>query len=305
MPINTIYKLDKVVLASGQELHALNNSQTQFGIKSLIERSAGEVWPNFRANQEQKPMVNLTTKQLSVLLTNVPIDGTDSLEDIACYLKRASGTGSVARATAVHERGVIAEACVYWTSVRLPHNGPGEAQVVIVPIFDGTNDPIVFTGSVSLPGTLTPAAYFGAGPVSINGTPVPGVQEITIESGIKILQLGDGSEEFDTFVGIETGEAVITLKTLEQTNWPTLGLRGTALNGTTGIVCYGRKFAANGSRVANATGEHLKFVGLNGTCLPVDTNGQDSSPVTDTLRVELIDPTSASGLTTTVGSAIT
>ncbi len=303
MAINTLYKLDKIVLASGQELHAVNNNQVQFGIKTMMERSAGEVWPNFRANQEQKPMLQVTTKQLDKLLTNVPMEGNFALSPVA-YLKKAAAAGSVARATTVHEKAVITECCIYWTSIRLSHNNAGEAQVVIVPVFDGTHDPIIFTGSIALPGTLSAASYFGVGPVAINGVAIPGIQEVTIESGIKLLQLGDSSEEFDTFVGLETGDPSVTIKTLEQINWLTMGLRGTALDGTDGLLVYGRKFANNGSRVANATAEHLKFVALNGFCVPQDTNGQESSPVTDTLKVELVAPDSTVPMSITVGSAI-
>jgi len=305
MSIDTVFKLDKIVLASGQEIHSLSNEQQQFGIQTLVERSAGEVWPNFIANQSQRPQISFSTKQLDVLLANVGVAGNFALTNIGAYLKKGAGAGSVARASTVHERMVIAEACVYWSSIRLPHNGTGEASVMIVPIFDGSNDPIVFTGSVALPGSLTAASYFGAGPVAINDVAIPGVQEITIDSGIQLLQLGASSEEFDTFVGNETGHVVITIKTLEQTNWAALGLRGAVLDGTDGLVCYGRKYAAGGSRVANATAEHLKFVALAGKCIPIDTSGQDSSPVTDTLRVELADSSSGPGLTITVGSAIT
>lgn len=305
MAIGTIFKIDKVILASGQELHAVGSQDHQFGIKPLVERAAGEVYPNFIANQEQKPVLNIGSKQLDVLLANVPISGAFSLTNIGVYLKKGAGAGAVARATTVHERCVISQACVYWTSIRLMHNQPGEAQLSIVPSYDGTNDPIVFTGSVALPTSLAASSYFGVGPVSINGTAIPGIQEVTIESGIQLQQLGDASEEFDTFVGLLTGEVSITIKTLEQTNWAALGLRGTVLDGTNGVIVYGRKFAAGGSRVANGTGEHLKFVGLSGKAIPQNTNGQNADPVSDTIKVTLISPTSSgSGLTTTVGTTI-
>lgn len=304
MSINTIFKLDKIVLASGQELHTLTNEQQQFGIQTLVERSAGEPWPNFIANQSQRPTIGFSTKALATLLTNVGVGGNYSLTNVTAYLKQGTGSGSVARASTVHERMVVAESCVYWTSIRLPHNGTGEGQVSIVPVYDGSNDPIAFTGSVALSGTLSAAAYFGAGPVAINDVVIPGIQEISIDSGVQLLQLGASSEEFDTFVGLETGQVVVTIKTMEQTNWAALGLRGTALDGVDGLLFYARKYAAGGSRVANATAEHIKFEGLAGKCIPVDTSGQDSSPVTDTLRVELINASSGPGLTVTVGSAI-
>src|SRR6185369_11511222 len=140
------------------------------------------------------------------------------------------------RATTSHQRIVISQSCVYWTSIRLTDKGMGEAQVMIVPIYDGVNDPFVYTGSVALSGSLVAGTFFGAGPVSVNGVAIPGIQEITIDSGVKLVQLGDASEEFDTFAGIEEGRPSVTVKTYETMNWSSLGLRGTALNGATGLV---------------------------------------------------------------------
>ena len=306
MAISTVHKLDKIVLASGQEIQTIGSMRWVYGIQTLIGRAAGHVWPNFRGNQSQRPVLDFSTKQLDVLLTNCGIGGTVSLVDIDTYLKLATGTGNVARATTSHKRNRIALACVYWTSIRLPHNGPGEASVMIIPVYDGTNDPFVYTGSVALSGNLTATNYFGAGPVSINGTSVPGIQEINIESGIKLIELGDASEEFNTFVGIETGDPSVTIKTMQMVNWETLGLRGVALNGTTGLKFYGRKFKAGGSRIPNATAEHIYFNGINGTATPVDSSGNESSPVTDQLKVELISLTdSVVPLTGTVLTAIT
>ncbi len=97
----------------------------------------------------------------------------------------------------------------------------------------------------------------------------------------------------------------VTIKTLENVNWATLGLAGTALNGSTGLVFYGRKYSAQG-RVANATAEHIKFTGLNGSAIPMDSDGQDSSPISDTLVCELISASdSVLPLTLNAASAIT
>lgn len=303
MPIGTVYKLDKTILASGQELHAIASSDIQHGIKTMTERSAGEVWPSFLANEGQKPMVAITTKQLDILLANVPIQGA-SLSNVTAYLKQAAVTGSASRLSTVHEKCVITSCCVYWTDITLRHQGQGEAKVIIAAVYDGTHDPFLFTGSIALPTSLAASSYFGAGPVEINGSLVPGTQEITIESGIKLLQLGDASEEFDTFVGIETGDPSITVKTLQEVNWLTLGLRGLTLDGTNGMVCFGRKYAQGGSRVANATAQHLKFSGLNGQAIPIDKNGQNSSPCTDTLKVIFSDPNSAVPMTISTTSSI-
>ena len=212
--------------------------------------------------------------------------GGAAVASVNTYFKLGSTTGNAARASAVHQRVALTTACVYWTSIRLPHQGPGQANVVIVAIYDGVNDPFVYTGSVALSSSLVAGSYFGAGPVKINGVAVPGIQEINIDSGIRLVQLGDANEEFDTFVGVQECKPTITVKTVETVNWSTILLRGTALDGAAGILAYGRKFAANGSRVANATAQHLSFTGLNGSVIPMDSDGSGPAPVSDTFRAE-------------------
>ena len=117
---------------------------------------------------------------------------------------------------------------------------------------------------------------------------------------------GGESEEFDTFVGIQDSSPVVTIQFLQEINWSSLGLRGTTLNGTTGLVFYARKYANRGSRVANATAEHIKFTGLNGVANPVNTTGQRSALISDTLRVHLVAGSdSVLPLTLSTASAIT
>ena len=90
-------------------------------------------------------------------------------------------------------------------------------------------------------------------------------------------------------------------------NWgATIGLRGTALDGAAGILCYARKWNNFNSRVANATAQHISFVGLNGTIIPMDSDGNGSSPMSDTLKAELVTVSDAvAPLTCTNAVAIT
>jgi hypothetical protein len=305
MAITAPFKLDKIILPSSVSIDVLSNATIDAGVSNFTERPAGHVSPMFSANQSQKPMVEFTTPQLDVLLGSVTLAGL-SAGTITCYLKAASVTSNVARATSSHKKLDIASSCVYWTSLRLPHNGQGEVTCRIQAAYDGTNDPFVYTGSVALASTLSAGTFFGAGPVSLNGVSLPGVQSITVDSGINMIQAGGESEEFDTFIGIQDSAPVVTIQFLQEINWSSLGLRGTTLNGTTGLVFYARKYANKASRVANATAEHIKFTGLNGVANPVNTTGQRSGLISDTLRVHLIAGSdSVLPLTLSTASAIT
>lgn len=305
MAISTIHKLDKIVLPSSVEFNVLTNQRWTSGIQSLLERPAGHVHPLFRATISQKPALEFSTPEIGTLLGAIGVGGA-SLGAVATYFKKAAVTGNDIRASGTHMKVTIAASCGYWSTIRLPHNAAGDASVVLTAVYDGVNAPFAYAGAQNLAGNLAAGTFFGAGPVSLNGTAIPGIKEITIDSGIKLIQEGASSEVYDTFVGVEMTEPKITIKTLEMVNWATLGIGGVALDGTNGLVFYARKLANLGARVADATAEHIKFIGLLGTAYPLDSNGEQSGPITDTLVCELVSGSdSLLPLTGTVGSAIT
>lgn len=287
MAVSTLYRLDKILLPSSVNIDQISSATWTAGIESILEYPAGHIHPLFRANAKQNPSIEFTTHQLSTLLAVVGVAGA-STAAINTYFKRASATGNVARATTSHQRLAINSSVIYWSQIRLMHNAPSEATCTIQCNYDGSNEPFVYTGSVALSGTQSAAEIFGAGPVSINGSSVPGVQEVTVSSGVQVVQEGGESELYPTFVGIQMTKPTVTIQTKEMVNWSTYGLNGTALNGSTGVVFYARKFSANGSRVANGTTEHISFQGLLGSAIPQTTSGQSNDTLSDTLVCELV-----------------
>lgn len=288
MAISTIHRLDKIT--GPVALSEITSKKISAGIASMVETPAGHIHPMFRANKDQKPVIEFSTPQLVTFLTattgltGLSISGTP----LIAWIKKANNIGSIARATTSHSKVTVNLGVMHCASISLPHNGRGEARGLVTVSYDGSNDPLVFAGSSALSGNLTATEYFCAGPVSFNGTSLPGVKSIEIDCGVELLNESADGEVWPSFVGIQTVAPTVTVKLFEK-SLSVVTLQGTALNGSTGLVFYARKYA-NGSpaRVANATTEHIKFVGLNGAVIPVDSDGQDSSPYTDTLKFELV-----------------
>jgi hypothetical protein len=293
MPIQTLHKLDKLVLAGPVSICALTNQRISAGIEMMMEKPAGHTHDMFAAIMRQRPKTEFSTPQLATILGLIPVSGV-ALGASTLYLKKAAAIAAVARATAGHKKLVLNSLVAYWTQIRLPHNGKGEIQVVLCAVYDGTNQPYVYTGSVALSGNLTSTEYFGAGPVSINGVAVPGVQEITIQSGIQLYEEGASTEVYDTFVGVETTGVTVTVQTKEMTNWSVLGLNGVALDGTAGLAFYARAFKNQDTRYADSATSHILGQALYGMAIPQDTNGDGSATLTDTLQVHCIANTDSS-----------
>lgn len=277
--------LDKIILPSSVEFHSITSGRLEAGIATMMERGAGEVHPNFLATQVQQPSIPFSTTQIGTALTNVPLIGA-SVASGTFYLKKGAVTGRVARATTSHKKVACTTACVYWSNIRLPHNGPGTIDVVIMPVYDGSTSPFVYTGSIALSGSVSSQDYFGAGPVYINNTAYTDVQEINISSGVELFMLGGSSEVFNTAIGVRTTQPTIEVKMLRSINWPTLTPDGVALDGTNGFIAYGKKFSSDGQRVGNTTAGHVGVSCLSGRAIPLNTTGDGSSTLVDSFRVE-------------------
>lgn len=305
MSVDAPYKLDAIVLPSAAVISQITSERLAAGVQSMITRPAGHVHPLYRFNDSVQPMVEFATTDIATVLGYCGVGGTAFTSALNAYLKKATQTGSVARASLVHKRIAVTEGLFYWSSLRLPHRGRGEVNVSVLAGYDGTNDPFVYTGSVALPGNLTDGLYYGAGPVSVNGVLIPGIQEIQVDSGVRVARHGGESEEFDTWIAVQETEPIVTIRTHEATNWSTVVLRGNALNGAD-VGGTGLRFYARHLRSSNAATTHIFGQALIGTILPVDSNGENTSLVTDTLRVECLassDSTVPLGFTT--GVAIT
>lgn len=308
MSISSIFKLDKVV-TSTPSLDISHILSARAAPEAIVQRfrPAGHETAMHVSVQEERPVIEATTPELDVLLGGVGVGGA-ALTTGYLYLKEATVVGSTARATLNHQRLAIAEGIIYWTRFVLPHNGQGTVDFVLLANYDTSNNPIVYAGSQALSGNLAAGNHFGCGPVAINGSSLDGITEIEVNSGIQVLSEGSESEVWPTFVGIEQVEPSLTLrtKTAGVPNWSTIGIAGTALNGTTGITFYARKFSADGGRVADGTAEHIKFVGAYGLVLPQETSGDGTQPAMDSLTIALrANSDTGDELAVTTSSAIT
>lgn len=286
MAISTLHRIDRIT--GPIALNEISSTKWGTGIKSMIETPAGHTSPMFRSNQSQEPTVEFTCHEIGTLLDTLTTASGIAISStpLVTYFKKASTTGNVARATAQHSTITVNLGCLYWNSINLQHNSRAEATCTIQTAYDGTNDPLVYATGVALSGNITGSEYFTLGPVSVNGSSIAGVVSAKIDANIDLEVMSSDGEVWPTFVGVRSVAPTVTITT--KTNvWGTHGLQGLALNGSTGLVVFARKMSAT-SRVANGTAQHIKFVGLNGTMIPTDTDGSDANTLGYSAKFELI-----------------
>ena len=104
----------------------------------------------------------------------------------------------------------------------------------------GTVSPVVRTASQSLPALAYTREVFTLGPVKLNGTAVDGVQEVTIDFGIKEEVKAGSGALYPQLVAISEIRPRVTVRVNDESALATLGLQGVA-QGATDSLIYLRK----------------------------------------------------------------
>lgn len=300
MPVNTRHRLDKIVIGSSFTVSHIASASSNFNMDVLSISPAGHIAPMSIANLSQNPEITVTTGELDTVLATLPLNGLSTAVDSTLYQKLATDTGTVARVTTSHTKHLISVVTTYWNSISLPHNQEGTMELVVRPVWDGSTDIIIPSASNALLTSLAAGYRYGAGPVSINGTALQGVQNIEVVSGCQIKNTGASSELWPTSVAIQAVAPVVRITTTD-IQLLTRDIEGTALNGSTGLVFYGRRFGS-----ADASAHHLKFIGLVGTVHVESESGSNQDDYQCVLRVTLAAGTDlVQPLTYTATTAIT
>lgn len=286
MAVPATYKLDLIGFPSSNYVKQITDSSVMSGLNTVTESPAGHRYPMFLANDLIQPSLEFSSTQLKTLLGLIPPGGI-GIAAVTPYFKAAAATGNVARATTSHYKTQFNNVVACVQSIELNTQGPARARVQIMPSYDGTNAPVVYTGSVALPVSLVATELFTLGPTAINGTAVSGVKSVTINFGVQLVPEQTDGEQYPTFVHIDRIAPTVRIQTIAAVNWATYGLGGLALNGTTGWATFARRYEADKSRYADNASQHLEWQASFGKVVPQGTTGRGVDLVTDDLLIQL------------------
>jgi hypothetical protein len=254
----------------------------------LVETPAGHPAPLFGAVSRVKPQFSFTTPQLDTLLGALTTWG--AAISAKLYQKKSTGVAPSARSGTVHTSQSIAQAVACWNQITLPARGIANGDVMVYSIYNGSASPIVSNGAVALPsGALVATNYFAAGPVYLDGVEVDGVESVTISSGVQFRSEGDASSILDTYGELSISQTVVTIKTLNPTNWSTVLLTGAGLSD---LTFFAKKWAnaETTSFVADGTAEHILFNNALCVATPINSTANGQGLWSDTLQILCLAP---------------
>lgn len=286
MPLSSLGVLHGIFNGSSF-ISQIQNARATTDIQNLIAQSAGLPYPLFTGPMSINPGVSFETTQLKTILDsqNVLAGICDlSAANTDLYFKAVVDFGRrLADASGGHIRFRMAQAYMALNSITASHNSEAVASCYIGTTYDGSNAPLVAAGSQVLAGTPSSAQHWTTGPISLNTTQVPGVQDVTIDFGRQLFTLGADGEIYPTFVGCQFYAPTVTFRTYTHV-WQTYGIVGTAL---TSLAVYLRS-VVNTGRDADGTATHIKFSATKGTIQVDEATGGNNDPSMVTVKCTLV-----------------
>lgn len=291
--MSTIHRLDQATI-NATTIRAITEASTTSNVDLVESMGSADIARSFIGHGTQAPEIRFTTQDIAAVLVTAGVvcEGLALASTSYQYWKIVPQVGRTLRTAESHRRDAVAQGTFYWDTLTLPNNDIGTISVVLAATYNGSVAPIVHAGSQALPaGALTSASYFGCGPIQINGTLIGDIQEVTINTNTEVELKYSDSIPWPVGAYIKRVAPQVQIRTQDQAVRTSIGLVGGALNGTTGLAVYGRKFvnAASGGlqRVANATAEHLRIVCPDGTYRIEEGRASDNEPAEAVITVDV------------------
>lgn len=278
MAVSQAYTVSLVVLkhaTTDVTIGQLDSSAVNPNITNALLAGAGLVDATFATVQEGRPVVSITTAALKTVMDVCGISGTaiganETYTDVEVYLQKVAERGARVSG-ANHIKMTINEGLLIPRTINgTQGGGPATISLELFCTYDGTNDPIAYTSGQSLPSVASASEAYVAGPVTVNGTMADGVQSSTVDFGITEWSLAGDGDVYPTFVAIGDRRPRISFTSNYASLLTTVGIGGTAVDASNCKVYY-RKATENGTRVADATSEHIAITVDDGMIQPADT----------------------------------
>jgi hypothetical protein len=259
----TLYSLDY----GASQLKGIVSQSIDPGILAKVLSDDGQVDPTYAYVAQAAPMVSFSTRAVAAALAVCGISGLAVTSPPAIlYFQQLDDLGT-RESGSVHLTGTVNRGLLVPRTLRAAQGEEAVLSFDLFCLYNGTLLPIVWAASAALAGDVGSAEAFTVGPVSINGAALDNVQEITVDFGIQVRTGSKDGEAYPRDASILVRRPTITVRTTDLSVLQSLDVAG-AKQGATDSVVYFRKLDRLGTRVADATAEHVKIAIDDGLIVP-------------------------------------
>jgi len=241
------------------------------------EITSGQVYRSFLALYSQKIAPGFSTYAIASALGSIGVLGLNIAELASGldFYAQKNLDGSTRAGTLSHRKFTFVKGLVVPRRLSVDHQGDAVLDYELVVTYDGTNDPMVITDSISLPSGITDNERYTMAGSTIGGVAITGKRRFAIEFGVDAISEGADSDVWDTIAHIRAVQTELTIDSVDVDLVKAAGIPLTgkaATHANTSIML--RKRAHAGTFVADATAEHIELT-ADGMIIPDDAFSSD------------------------------
>ena len=204
--------------ADGNAYRQLGSADVEYNTEVMSIIASGDAFPRWVGANGEQQGIPFETPQLATLLAQCGLQGCDASPVTLYYQKVSNLSGRVAHDTAEHTLIDAASARMYISSISAGNRAMAMARGRIVPVSDGTNSPLIRTGSSAITDAApTTAEAFVLGPISVHTTKLKACNNFELNFNAQEWDLSDESFAHRTFAASNTISPVISFMTTDPT----------------------------------------------------------------------------------------
>lgn len=270
------------------------SQQVDPAIEHMIATGSGRVDPTFISMRRGSPRITFASTAIKTLLDNAGIGGliidpaAVPPNPITLWWRRRKPGGTYDDTDAVKQ--VISAGLLYPTTLDAAHGvEPATINYELVPVMDGSNEPIATTKGQAFSVTWPTEEHWGIGPAFVDDMRMDFEQRLRINFGLTVNAISGGGEVWPREVHLRDRQPTIECDSLNMaliddthTIGTAIGLgsKGVAIDAVTDTAVFLRKAAPGGTWETDATAVHIRFTLAAGRVTPnayTGQHGQDAS----------------------------
>ena len=223
-------------------------------LQKVLHEGTGVIEPHGVSTLKADQKISISSADIKTAIDTVGLFGLNlATENLNLYAQKLAPGGTYATGSS-HVKFVANKGVAYIESISANLDQEASVSIAVIPTTDGTNPPIVPTDSSALPTLTHDDVRFTLGTAKVGATAIPGLQSITINTGIQAQPVGGDGLPYHTEAYVTKRVLSITLTTNDVGKAILQDAQGKL--GADLVVTF-KKCASGALRLANATEEHI------------------------------------------------
>ncbi len=277
-----------------------SNLRVSPDIAALAYRTAGNEFGSVEAVTGGSPRIGFTCP----LYEAYNLIGLKTTKFTTCNVYLAQFADGIRASGSTHAKYALAAsatAYAYIKSISASHGGIATADVEVVLLSsDGLTHPLVATTNNALPSLAGQPALRTAGPCTINGTTINGVESVSVDLGAAVEAVTSDGDLYPKVCTYKGGTPVINVSHSDpETLRGTLGFTGAAISAN--FIQYLRDFNAT-SQLASSTGMSLTVA--SGRVIPTEWGADNLQLAKGGFRVDCLSTSATHPIAVATGATV-